>query len=412
MQLLAMLCLITAQAPQSVALSNIRFVNENQVSVSVVAGTVLVGGTPGDLYADFAFQSPFLDPVSGRYVVPRLATLWSLRNPEAISTEPEGAWLGLRRPLPDVYVKTFDDLTGQGIAEAVVPIGRSVDISTSYPHFPQGQFSINVVFGLRNALGEDGSGEPVNVLWQASTSLAAAWPDVWVGCTSAIAFPNDSSPAVVRLLEPAAAPRTFTIDSTVPGVVTIPNPVVTIAQGALSAVVAVSTVEPGRFRLRLTESGQVPVTSPRCVVLADVFEMDATQGSGGGPGGPDFPVGNWKECYPAQPATGVSTFSKCSPCVPTSQTASVNCHSTVNAVIPARCEFILFPMVCFMDTSSVQSLTYTSGQNYIVSCLDLTGGFTFPSGGVGYSLKWHKQCCDYTSNGSPPVSISVRDCHN
>lgn len=418
-------CAIAWQSPQSVSFSNVRFVTEDEQAIDISSGADLPGGVPGQILADFSFNSPLFDPTTSRYHPPRISTLWSLEDVygSTVSAAPEGEWFGTRRPLPDLLIKVFDDATGVGVAELSIPVGKLVDISTNYPHLSDVHAVVRVACGLRSALAENDAGQPIGVSWQGDLSLDVTWPEVWLAQSRALVEANDSITCWIALRRPAATDRTFVISASVPTLVELSSAPVVVPAGSQRAEFEIVAREPGRYRLQASESMHAAIVSQRCLIVPDMFVASVASGSssGGGSGGtgsggahgPEITHSNWRECEPAQPGTGTQTFTVCGQCV--IGAPSLNCPDIQGMFYPASCSFAILTQ-CYPATTPMDTLVYQRINYYLVECGSGTGGGQIGSssdGGhvsFGVTIKVNMRCCDYEAMGQSTVTQTVNTC--
>lgn len=403
---------LALQSPQQVSFSNVRFTSEDNVQTAIAASGQVPGGVPGELLADFSFQSPLFDPATGRYYAPRIATLWKISRADgsAISTEPEGAWMGLAQPRPELLVTTFDDVTGVGTAELAVPIGKLVAPGVRYPHLPDFNATLSLALGLRSTLTEDSTGLPIHVSWQGSLSLQVSWPDVWLAQVSPVTEIHDSVLCLLVLRAPSASARNFVIQATVPTLVDVPLQPVVVPAGAHYVEFTATAKEPGRYRLQALESGHDVVTSNRCLIVSDSFE--AAVGSGGqgqAPLGPPVENQIFRHCEPAKGDTGITAFTTCGPCVPMTQPATHSCPEFATRFMGALCSPALFE-VCTPTTATVQSLVYRLAETTTPTCAIVEGSTNNPFYNVTVSKQYHNQCCRYVATNADPVDLNVNSC--
>ena len=422
-----------------VRFEDVRFVDELGHIDLLRDGAVLAAGRPGKLLADFEFQSDRADE-RGRWRPPSLSVLWSIEDADGRSrtAEPDGGWCGLSAPAPAPFLTDFDPRTGLGRATVQIPIGTVIPHRFRHPHLWDGYSRVRVALGDEGELALDAGGEPLGARWTGAIDLACEWPEVQVDVEEPVESAGVATSVFLTLRDAPRAPRTLALEVIGTAEAELSQESVTFAPGERSAVLALTALGEGTFRVRATDSAGGAWLSRRCTALEPVFVFqvledaredelrhDHSAATGGGAipwsGGQIVPVnrvapprppsyGHFKICSPAAGAGDSRTETVCGDC--TIGTPTVDCPMTVYKIKPAACVFHLWSSCRKAPDVELESPPFSYVDSQIVQCGSLTvqGGPRKAPVHVGGTLTWNKKCCNYERSDGDSVSVRWPNC--
>lgn len=425
--LLTSICLASPQVatPGTVSLINPRFIDTEGNQTSISGTSVLPARVPGDLIAEFDFQSALIDAATGYHKAPSISVMWSIIGPDdkAIVALPDGAWYGLTSPVPDCLLESFDRVTGIGRARLSLPVGREVPEIMRYPELPETQARIEIALGWRGAMSLDATGQPIGHQWRASVTTQTDVPAKWIEVTSPRAKMFEQVLAGFYLKTPATAKRTFSISAIPAEKVELPVARFSLDVGDQGFTFVYVPRDLGNFRLQVSEVGGTRTSSigltavePELVYEQFFGLVDAGVGPAGAPGGlPPAPeYGDWKDCKPAQGPTPGTIKVVCGNC--TTGTPTANCPSTVYEMQPAYCFFKIFAECYMAPDAPITSPAFSFDKSDIVSCGSVGGSISgkikgWLTLGLSGSKTMTKLCCTYKQNPAlPPQTVNWPDC--